>query len=384
MKKNAIKYEILRMITNTIYVIITLIGYGYYCYKAGALKWFDLDFGPFILRLGLSLFLYLVAILIGYFTGIIIHELGHLIFGLRAKLYFDSFNVLNISIIKEKKKLKLVKLDAIPGAKGYCKMLFDEKIKYKEKDIIMYYLGGIIFNILSGLFGVLILLISTNTTINFFISLITITYFYLALYNLIPCVELSGMNTDALHIKNLKNDPEHLKLQISITKINDAMQAGKELSTLDEKLFYKPKSLSTNTQVIMAQLYVSYLCSKENYKECIKYGTNLLEKELHNLTLSDVNTLKLDIIEAIFEGNYPLEDINKYWDEELEKYIDLMTNFYPPVLCIKYLYYGLVKVDKNKSKEIFKLYEQKKKKYPNKKMLKESDELMKKINKKIG
>jgi len=70
-----------------------------------------------LLNMGISL----VAIFIGLFINIILHEIGHLIGGLRSGYRFVAFNVLRLTVKKEKGKLK-VKGCRFPGAMGGCVM----------------------------------------------------------------------------------------------------------------------------------------------------------------------------------------------------------------------------------------------------------------------
>ena len=83
------------------------------------------------------------------YVQLIIHELGHLIFGLLSGYKFSSFRIGNLMLLKTGGKLKIKKLK-IAGTAGQC-LMSPPDMKDNKMPVIAYNLGGAILNLLSCL-----------------------------------------------------------------------------------------------------------------------------------------------------------------------------------------------------------------------------------------
>lgn len=93
---------------------------------------------------------------------ILVHEAGHLVFGLATGYRFISFTVLNFRIYKHGKKISVGK-SSVAGAGGQCLM----EPAFEESNSIPYFwynTGGAIFNLLSGIFCIGIAFIFSDGT----------------------------------------------------------------------------------------------------------------------------------------------------------------------------------------------------------------------------
>ena len=81
------------------------------------------------------------------YLQLIIHELGHLIFGLLSGYKFSSFRIGNIILLKHRKKLKFKKLK-IAGTAGQC-LMSPPEIKDGKVPVFLYNLGGALLNLIS-------------------------------------------------------------------------------------------------------------------------------------------------------------------------------------------------------------------------------------------
>ena len=162
----------------------------------------------FLLPFGLFLILYFLL----YVFSIIFHELGHLLFGLNAKLKFVAFSVLFVKIEKIKRKLKISFSPLINGVLGYCSMEFVESKKYKKNSVILYFLGGIIANLFLVLLSLLFYFSIDDIVIKNTCLFIIVINLYLAINNSLPKTFMSGMSSDMQNIIMFKNDPEFTKI----------------------------------------------------------------------------------------------------------------------------------------------------------------------------
>ena len=102
--KNELKYKILRIIIAILF--ISSVFFAIWNHLDRVLTDEMIDEGIPMLIHGIIAFL-LYAIV--HYTSIILHEVGHLIFGLKSKLKFLSFNIRGFSIVKKNKKLVIEK-----------------------------------------------------------------------------------------------------------------------------------------------------------------------------------------------------------------------------------------------------------------------------------
>lgn len=88
----------------------------------------------------------LVSLLAGFLVHIIIHEAGHLIFGLMTGYSYVSFRIGSYTLVKQDKKLKFKRFN-IPGTAGQCLMM-PPKIIDGKFPFVIYNFGGAIMNII--------------------------------------------------------------------------------------------------------------------------------------------------------------------------------------------------------------------------------------------
>ena len=98
----------------------------------------NLSLGNSFLELGVIFILFAVT----FFIHVILHEGGHLIFGLLSNFEFVSFRVGSLTLVKEDNKF-LIKKFKIAGTGGQCLMM-PSTDNYKECPYILYNLGGVI------------------------------------------------------------------------------------------------------------------------------------------------------------------------------------------------------------------------------------------------
>ena len=155
------KFKYVKFLVNVIYFAF-LIAFGGFVATKLPSQLYELDFVYFFLSFTIVLILFGLLFYIIYFISIILHEVGHLIFGLNAKLTFISFNILSFTFCIENNRLKIKKEAKIPGVLGYCNMTTEKTKKYNKNSIKLYYMGGIIFNIILVLISIVLIIFTNN------------------------------------------------------------------------------------------------------------------------------------------------------------------------------------------------------------------------------
>ena len=103
---------------------------------------------PFIGQI-LSVVLLIAGMYAALVLQIIIHEAGHLVFGLLTGYRFSSFRIFNLMLVKESGRLRLRKLN-IAGTGGQCLMCPPDLVN-GTMPFMLYNFGGAIMNILASL-----------------------------------------------------------------------------------------------------------------------------------------------------------------------------------------------------------------------------------------
>ena len=132
-----------------------------------------------------NIILLLIAGVVVFILQVIIHEAGHLVFGLLSGYKFISFRVFDFKIIKDKNGKLKIRYERLAGTGGQCLMRAPEYVegKFKYK---LYLLGGVIFNVL---FSIVFWIILPS----YYTLLFSLIGFTLAFLNLIPMGFNDGM-----------------------------------------------------------------------------------------------------------------------------------------------------------------------------------------------
>ena len=130
------------------------------------------------------IFLFIAGV-IAFILQVIVHEAGHLVFGLLSGYKFISFRVFDFKIIKDENGKLKIRYERLAGTGGQCLMRAPEYVegKFKYK---LYLLGGVTFNLV---FSIVFWLILPN----YYTLLFALIGFALAFLNLIPMGFNDGM-----------------------------------------------------------------------------------------------------------------------------------------------------------------------------------------------
>ena len=370
--------KLFKLLINILYIGFLLVISNSLLNKVGFDDWLDLDFNMFLFKFLLCVVIWMIVYFIAYVLSISVHELGHLIFGLKAKLEFVSFNILNYTIIKENNKKEIKKMPRINGIGGCCYMAFDEKYNYNSYDVILYFFGGIICNSIMVVLITFIYLLSKNDYLSLICLLFISINVYLALYNMIPQIQKNGIRSDMMHIILYLKEPNIIKIYGKISKIQEYVNEGGKLKDLDSSLVYMPREINNIVKLQMAQIYIDYLLDKERYDEAIKKIKFIKENAKSIMTFSNENMLKAQLILSLYNKGY-INEIENEWDKDFSIFVKKSKSIMPYYIAIEYMYYRLIKNDIKKCEKC--LYEvEKLKKYGNNSLYKSIKELIEKID----
>ena len=189
-----------------------------------------------------NIILLLIAGVIAFILHIIVHEAGHLVFGLLSGYKFISFRVFDFKIIKDVNGKLTIRFERLAGTGGQCLMRAPEYVnrKFKYK---LYLLGGVIFNIV---FSIVFWLILPS----YYTLLFALIGFALAFLNLIPM----GFNDGMTFYHASKDETTRFVLYLQLEYVY-YQSIGKNLLIEKPKIVEKINSLEiTNTNYLTDSL----------------------------------------------------------------------------------------------------------------------------------
>lgn len=221
----------------------------------------------------------LLFLFIAYYFTIIIHESGHLLFGLLTGYHFTSFRIGSLILIKNNDHISLKKY-SIPGTGGQCLLsppdLIDGQISYK-----LYNLGGVIMNTIVFITS-FILFSFTSSLLSSFFFLLSIANLIVLLSNGIP-LETGGIYNDGMNLKMCKQNKEALYSLWLQLKINSELAKGKRLKDLPDEWFYMPDDLTNPLVTHIAVLYENRLLDQMRFSEALNCIDHLKESTMSPL-----------------------------------------------------------------------------------------------------
>lgn len=189
-----------------------------------------------------NIILFFITGVIAFILHIIVHEAGHLVFGLLSGYKFVSFRVFDFKIIKDENGKLNFRYEKIAGTGGQCLMRASEYIegKFKYK---LYLLGGVIFNIVFSIVSWLILP-------SYYTLLFALIGFTLAFLNLIPM----GFNDGMTFYHASKDETTRFVLYLQLEYVY-YQSIGKNLLIEQPEIVEKINSLEiTNTNYLTDSL----------------------------------------------------------------------------------------------------------------------------------
>ncbi len=380
MKETIKKFNYIRIFLNIAYFILIFLVF----YHIGTMfgeNLFELEPKEFLIAY-VSIFSFIIiSFTLTYFISIIGHELFHLLFGLKAKMKFISFSVLNLKIEKENNKLKIKHSPQFQGAKGYCSMVTEDSINYTKKDITLFLMGGIIFNLLLSIISIIVIMISKNEYIDIIFVLFLIMNIYLASYNAVPGATKGGISSDMLHLLYYYKDSTYLKNLKNIQTIQSQLDSGKKLKDIDSNLFTMPKSFDSKSDILNASMYIDYTLSKEDYKTSIKLIKRVMKEAQDILIEQEITILKLELIGAIMYDTCNKDEMKELWDDNVKIFLQAMWKYNPSFIAYNYMYCSLIEENNEMKKYWLNQLEQNKKKFK-KEDIEDAENLIKDIDSK--
>lgn len=325
----------------------------------------------------ISVVINVILFLSAFVAQIIIHEGGHLIFGLLSGYKFISFRIGSFMILKTNDEVKLKRF-SIMGTGGQCLMappdVIDESTPY-----ILYNLGGSINNLISAiLLFILSKYIDNTSYLNSFIYLSSIIGVVFAILNGVPIH--GDVDNDGYNILNISKNIEAKKCFFNQLKINELVTKGIRLKDMSEEYFkiYDENYISNSFVVSQSVFACGRAIDNMDFKYAEEIGKYVLK---HSEELIPVYKymITLEMIFCELIGENRKEVIDLLYSKEVKKF-EKISKDNISVLRIRYAYCIFYKDNLKEAEKVIDLFNRTAKKYPNKCEIESERELISYIN----
>ena len=285
----------------------------------------------------------LVFLYLAFMIHIVLHEAGHLIFGLMSGYQFSSFRIGSHMLMKESGKLVHRKIK-IAGTGGQCLMVPPEMVDGKFP-VVLYNLGGSIVNLLvTALMIPVFVAIDKNSIFALFFFLLIASGAITGLGNGIP-MRTKTVDNDGYNAISLGKSKEAMRAFWIQMKTNEQLTKGIRTKDMPEEWFEVPTDEAMrNPMVATIGVYAaSRLMDQHQFEDASKLINHLLEIETGMVALHR-NLLICDQIYLELIGKNRSDRVEMLYTKEQKKFMKAMKTF-PSVIRLEYAYHLIAAQD---------------------------------------
>lgn len=308
-----------------------------------------------------KLLLLFVMMYVMILVQMIIHEAGHLVFGLASGYRFSSFRIMNFMWVKENGKIRFRRF-SLAGTGGQCLMappdLQDGKIP-----VVLYNLGGALMNIIAALvFFCFYLFAPESSFISIIMLMSSIIGVGIAVMNGVP-MKMGTINNDGYNAYELVRDSRALQAFWMQMKVNEQIAKGIRLKDMPEEWFCVPTDdeMRNSMLAVKGVFACNRLMDEQNFEEADKLMQHFLEIESGIVGLHR-SLLICDRMYCELIGGRK-EKVEELLTKEQKKLMKAMKK-YPSILRTEYTYALLGQADTSKAEKIKAVFETCAKTYP--------------------
>lgn len=322
----------------------------------------------------LSLVGLFLGMYVGMFVQIVIHEAGHLVFGLLSGYKFSSFRVFSFMWLKENGKIKLKRL-SIAGTGGQCLMTPPDMVDGKIP-VVLYNLGGSIMNVIASvIFWALSLVLKSVPFLSTLMLIFAIIGIGFAIINGVP-LRMGMVDNDGYNAFSLRKDPAAMRAFWLQLKVNEQNAKGVRLKDMPEEWFVLPSDEDMKNSLVAAVgvFVCNRLMDAHKFEEADKLMAHILEIDsgiagVHRNLLMDDRIY----VELISENRR--EILDEMLSKEQKQFMKQMKNSLS-VIRTEYAYALLCEKDMAKAEKIKTQFEKCAKTYPYQSDIESERELM--------
>ena len=307
-------------------------------------------------------FEFVIAFIISFSICTIVHEGGHLVFGLISGYGFSSFRIGSLMLLLQNGKLRVCSY-SLAGTGGQCLMTPPEG-KEGKKPVILYNLGGVIFNFVFALVCALLFFLLPYVYILsltlLICGLVSVAFVFM---NGIP-MHVSGIANDGMNALGLSKDEKAAEAFFNQLRMNEAQVRGVRLRDMPDEWFIIPDGVDKKNVNFASIAVFAVNRSFDNM------DTERSEREIEELLHSEWgiiglhrNLLLYDLVYCRLINRGSDADVSELFTPEMKNFTKAMKN-YPSVIRTEYALALVHKRDEKEAEKIKKRFEKRMKKSP--------------------
>ncbi len=292
---------------------------------------------------------------------ILVHEAGHLVFGLATGYRFVSYRVGSIVLVKGKEGFRL-KRYSLPGTAGQCLMEPPEPVDGRIP-VMLYNFGGVIMDLVLCLVWLALSIALRGTALGIDAMLALLLGLINAAFNGIP-LRLKLLNNDGRNALELSRNPAAMGAFWTQLKINGEETRGVRLKDMPQAWFQLPEGADLADPLVAGQeaLRASRLMDEHRFGEAKACIEALLSE---NSGLVGINRMLLHCDKLYIDW---LNDVPACWETEFgapgfQKFLKKMKNS-PTVMQLLYTHAMLKERNPKKAKKLRARFEKRMAAYP--------------------
>lgn len=195
--------------------------------------------GEFPFEEALLIVFLVFAFFAAVYLQVILHEGGHLLFGLLTGYKFSSFRIGNCIWMKQGGKIRLRRF-GMPGTAGQCLMRPPELVDGKMP-VMLYNFGGAIVNAVMAAIGIVLYFVlePLQPLLATFFAFFGGMGALFAFNNGIP-MQINGVDNDGRNALSLRKSPEAMYAMWLQLKVSEMLTEGYSLKDMPEEWFVVP------------------------------------------------------------------------------------------------------------------------------------------------
>lgn len=310
----------------------------------------------------LSLLLMLVSLYGAMFVQIIVHEAGHLVFGLISGYGFSSFRIFNLMLVKKNGRFRICRM-SIAGTGGQC-LMTPPDIRDGKMPVLLYNFGGSLMNLLTGAVCFGLSFVCQRYSFGWMVLLVfAVIGLGYALMNGLP-VKSGAVNNDGRNALDIAGNETATRAYWILMKVNEMTLRGIRLKDMPEEWFAVPDDENMQNSIIasLGGLVCNRLTDQHRFAEADTLTQRLLSQK------NGINALYRGFL--LCDRMYA-EMITENRPEAVEsmrtkEQTDLMKTMktYPSILRTEYVYAKLAQKDEKAAEDAAKRFEKCAKTYP--------------------
>ena len=314
----------------------------------------------------ITILFYAVIFLLVYASvcfHVIVHESGHLIFGLLSGYKFISFRIFDIMWIKTDEGIKQKRM-SLAGTAGQC-LMSPPDLKDGRLPVLLYNFGGVIVNVF---FSLLFLLLSTvipenHTLLIMILKVAAVMGIVLAAINGIP-MSVGTLNNDGKNALSLGNDKEAMRAFWIQLKVNEEVSKGIRLKDMPSEWFVVPKddAMENGMTAVLGVFAANRLMDERRFDETKELTEHILSVGSGIIPIHRA-LLVCDLIYIELMGETRRGNIDALMTKEQKKLMKALKTSVS-VIRTEYALALLSERDKSKAEKVKQRFEKVSRRYP--------------------